>query len=92
MNDLTKRQQEVFDLIESFIDSNGYPPTIRDLCALLGGCNMNATAGHLKSLRRKGMITWEPKAARSIQIVGRVRRGIALVGEVQPNGKVVIDG
>ena len=32
MNNLTKKQDEILDLIKRFIAEHGYPPTVREIC------------------------------------------------------------
>ncbi|HIF5902329.1 TPA: DNA-binding protein [Raoultella ornithinolytica] len=75
---LTPRQQEVFDLLVAFIQKHGYPPTARELSNLIGAASPNATAEHLRALRRKGAITIAPNMSRGISIVGNKEPSLAV--------------
>lgn len=69
---LTARQREVLKAIGVFIKANGYPPTLRELGAVLGIKSTNGVDEHLRSLAAKGYI--ERKVA-------LVSRGIRLTGK-----------
>ncbi len=89
MEKLTKRQQEVLDVIRSNIDHTGYPPTRADIARELGFKSANAAEEHLKALARKGAIEIIPGASRGIRlpessgipIVGRVAAGSPLLAQ-----------
>ena len=65
---LTTAQQSVLDYITSFSAQHQYPPTMREIAANFGWANPNSAACHLKPLRKKGYIDWEPLLARSITV------------------------
>ncbi len=74
MKKLTNRQQQVLDFITGFLESHGYPPTMREITEHIGVVG-NATAiFHLDALEKKGYIRREPGSS----------RGIVLVREPQP--------
>jgi SOS-response transcriptional repressor LexA len=64
----TTRQRQVLQAIRDYTAANGYPPTVRELCARLGISSNNAIADHVAALRRKGMLRPAPgvKTARSL--------------------------
>jgi len=67
-NTLTDRQQETFDFIVSFINNNGYAPSLREIaCGIY--CSKPVAQKHLESLILKGYITHKPHTARSIVII-----------------------
>ena len=63
-NPLTKRQQQIFDLIKDHIETNGWPPTVREIGAATGIRSPNGVMCHLKPLVKKGWIEM-PLAAHS---------------------------
>lgn len=63
---LPPRQQEVFDLLLTFTDKHGYPPTNRELADLMGLSSANAVAEHIRALKRKGLVSVAPGIARGI--------------------------
>ena len=83
MDNLTKRQQQVLELIRRHIAETGYPPTRADIADELGFRSPNAAEEHLKALARKGAIEIIPGTSRGIRlpeaaglpIVGRVAAG-----------------
>ena len=69
--DLTKRQQSVYDCIESFVEEHGYGPTVREICKSLGLSSPSTVHVHLKSLEDKGYINRDPLKSRSVSLANR---------------------
>jgi SOS-response transcriptional repressor LexA len=69
---LTDRQREYTRSIGDFHARHGHGPSLRDLAAALGVRSTNAVNDVLRALRRKGVVTWEPKTARSLRLTGAV--------------------
>lgn len=67
--DLTESQKRVYDYIVSYIESNGYSPTLLDIQKGLGFNSPNAAASHVKALDKKGFIKTSPRIARSIVVL-----------------------
>ena len=82
MKELTKRQNEVLDVIKDQIAKTGMPPTRVELAKILGFRSANAAEEHLKALARKG----------AIEILSGTSRGIRIIGEHKNNEKVVEEG
>lgn len=66
---LTHRQAEVLATIRQFIESNGYPPTIREIGLRLGIASPNGVVCHLSQLEAKGAISRDPLVARGIRFL-----------------------
>jgi repressor LexA len=66
---MTERQRSVYDAIVGFQRENGYPPTVRDLCKVVGLKSTATMAWHLNRLQDGGYIKWGNSKARSIVIV-----------------------
>ena len=81
MNNLTTRQQQIFDLIRDCLDDTGFPPTRAEIASKLGFKSPNAAEDHLRALARKGVIEMVPGASRGIRIVDQYL-GIPIVGRV----------
>ena len=58
----------MLELIRRYQRANGYPPTIRELCSMLGLRSTSTIAAHLSALERKGAITRLPASPRAIRI------------------------
>ena len=69
MKTLTDKQRDILDIIEKFIDENGYSPTIREI-GKIAKLNSPATVyTHLTNLREKGYITYMDGKMRTIRIL-----------------------
>ena len=65
---LTQRQQDVYDMIRSLIVSRGYGPTVREIGEHFGIKSPNGVMCHLRALERKGLITRSPNKSRAIEL------------------------
>jgi hypothetical protein len=69
---LTQRQQDILVWICAHVDSNGYPPTVREVCGRFGIRSTNGANDHLKALERKGWIQRPAKlVSRGLKILKR---------------------
>lgn len=69
---MTKKQLEVYNNIKNFIKENSYPPTVRELCKLIGIKSSSSVQAHLYKLKNKGFITWEEGKTRTLKIIKEV--------------------
>ena len=79
---LTKRQQQVLEIVKDHIEESGYPPTRVDISQKLGFKSPNAAEEHLKALAKKGAIVLTPGTSRGIRLPDNVKEGIPVVGRV----------
>jgi repressor LexA len=88
--DLTKRQQEIFEFIKRYSDSNGYPPTVRDIGKAVGLASSSTVHAHLSNLEKLGLLRRDPTKPRAMELLDRaaagvrslVQPGLPLVGQV----------
>ena len=73
MKRLTRRQQEIFDFIQSCIQEHGYPPTRLEIVHHFGFRSPTAAVDHLKALARKGVIHLDAHTSRGIRIADGYR-------------------
>lgn len=66
---LTKRQKEILDHIESFIDDCGYAPSFEEIADHFGYSSLATVHEHLSNLERKGYIRKSYNESRSIELV-----------------------
>ncbi len=64
--ELTKKQKDVLNFIKDFVDDNGYPPSVREICIGIGVKSTSTVHGYLTRLERNGYITRESTRTRSI--------------------------
>ncbi len=88
MFDLTPRQEQVLQLIRSYAEDTGYPPTRAEIARILGFKSANAAEEHIKALARKGAIEIIPGASRGIKLPD-VQAGIPIVGRVAAGNPIL---
>lgn len=87
---LTKRQQQVLDLIRTHIETTGMPPTRSEIARQMGFRSATAAEDHLQALARKGAIELTPGASRGIRIVGEdTESGLPVVGRVAAGAPIL---
>ncbi|MCG8433125.1 MAG: transcriptional repressor LexA [Gammaproteobacteria bacterium] len=82
MVELTARQAEILELIQSVIEDTGMPPTRAEIAQSLGFKSANAAEEHLRALAKKGMIELVPGASRGIRLLDVPEAGLPLIGRV----------
>ncbi|MEO9944746.1 MAG: transcriptional repressor LexA [Paraglaciecola sp.] len=87
MRPLTKRQEEVLQLIKDTMVDTGMPPTRAEIARKLGFKSANAAEEHLKALARKGVIEILPGTSRGIKLNTPIEDqledlGLPLIGQV----------
>jgi repressor LexA len=92
MTDLTPRQREVLEFVESEVAHRGYPPTVREIGEALGLSSSSTVHAHLAALQDKGFLTRDPTKPRALEIHYDVESGahverrparfVPLVGDV----------
>jgi repressor LexA len=81
---LTPRQEQVLEFIRESVRADGYPPTVREICAGLDLSSPSTVHVHLANLERLGFIRRDPTKPRALDVVQdiRPRRPLPLVGRV----------
>ena len=73
MKKLSKKQRSILDYIDSFLNSNNYPPTVRDI---MRGCGISSTSVvdyNLKVLEKNGHVRRRREVSRGIELIGSSR-------------------
>ena len=93
MRQLTPRQRDILELIQSFIDEFGMPPTRAEIASELGFRSANAAEEHLRALQKKGVLELMPGASRGIQLKDSLREqlGLPLVGRVAAGSPILAE-
>ncbi len=71
METLTKRQKEILDFVQTFIESHDYAPSYREIADNFKLGSIATVADHLENLETKGFLTKDPNLARSLQLTPR---------------------
>ena len=66
---MTEKQQNVYESIMQYQRVNGYAPTIREICKMVGVASTSSVYAHLKILEEKGYIARKMDASRAIAIL-----------------------
>lgn len=65
----TKRQKELLDYVDGFIQSHGYGPSYREVMRALGYKSVSTVAVHIDGLIAKGYLTKRDNSARSLEVI-----------------------
>ena len=76
LQQLTDRQQSVYDMIRSLIVERGYGPTVREIGEHFGIKSPNGVMCHLRALERKGLIRRSPNKSRAIELTQAADRNV----------------
>jgi len=66
---LTKRQKEILDFIEGFLEDKGYSPSFEEIAEAFGYASLATVHEHLSNLERKGYIRKSYNESRSLELV-----------------------
>jgi repressor LexA len=90
---LTPRQEQVLEFIRESVRVNGYPPTVREICAALELSSPSTVHAHLANLERLGLIRRDPTKPRALDVVRDLRpqRPLPLVGRVAAGSPILAE-
>ena len=65
----TKRQKELLDYVDTFIQEHGYSPSYREIMNAIGYKSVSTVAIHIDGLIQKGFLRKRDNSARSLEVV-----------------------
>lgn len=74
MSPLTKRQQEIFEYISSYIDKKGYSPTYDEIKDNFGLSALSTVHEHITELVNKGYLLRDEKSPRGIAVIPKKKQ------------------
>ena len=80
-----ENQQKILDFIRSEIETKGYPPSVREICAAVGLRSTSSVHMHLTQLEKKGLIRRDATKPRAMELLDSPlskARTVPLVGKV----------
>ena len=89
MKNLTKRQEQILNLIKNHILDLGFPPTRADIAKSLGFKSPNAAEQHLRAIEKKGFIKILSGASRGIVLNDNLDNEIPVIGLVAAGGPIL---
>ena len=91
MKTITKRQEEILNLIKSHISDFGFPPTRADIARTFGFKSPNAAEQHLRAIEKKGFISILSGASRGIVLSNAENDEIPVIGLVAAGGPILAE-
>jgi repressor LexA len=82
---LTKRQREILDYVESFLENYGYSPSFEEIARAFGYSSLATVHEHLSNLEKKGFLRKNYNKSRSLEVVpseGALAEELPLLGTV----------
>jgi repressor LexA len=102
--DLSQRQKEILEFVNTHVDAHGYPPTVREIGQAVGLTSPSTVHAHLARLESAGLIRRDATKPRALEVIegGRARRApeptapvgatmLPLVGQVAAGSPVVAE-
>jgi len=68
---LTKRQQQILEVVQAHIARLGYPPTVREIGDAVGLTSSSTVHAHLQALENRGVLRRDPTKPRALDLVDR---------------------
>src|SRR5437867_1512646 len=65
---LTERQRQILEFLTSYVDRQGYPPTVREIGEAVGLASPSTVHAHLANLERAGFLRRDPTKPRAIEL------------------------
>lgn len=75
---LTKRQKEILDFLQAFLDEYGYSPSFEEIARNFGYSSLATVHEHLENLRQKGYIRKGYNESRSIELAPSEERSASV--------------
>lgn len=65
---LSKRQQQILDVVRASVEARGFPPSMREIAAAVGLSSVSTVKHHLDALEEAGVLLRDPRRPRSIEL------------------------
>lgn len=90
--ELSARQRDILEFVNSHVDEHGYPPTVREIGQAVGLTSPSTVHAHLARLESAGLIRRDPTKPRALEVIegGRGRERASAVAAAAPAGTTVL--
>jgi len=85
---LTDAQNELYEWIKKYIQTNQHSPSIRQMMKAMGLKSPAPIQSRLKHLQEKGCILWQEGKARTLQLTEDIFKGVPIMGSVAAGGLI----
>jgi repressor LexA len=82
--ELNERQRRILNVIRQALDTQGYPPSVREIGETVGLKSPSSVHTQLAALERAGYLKRRPTRSRAIELLDRGRTATQSVRPVQP--------
>ena len=99
-NELTIQQRMILEAIRDSIQQRGYPPSVREVGAMVGMVSPSSVQHQIQALERKGYLRRYPHRARALEVTEKggaplrphvvdseTRAALVLLGWTPPKGR-----
>jgi repressor LexA len=86
--ELTGRQQEIWTFLVDYVDSHGYPPTVREIGEAVGLASPSTVHAHLANLERAGLLRRDPTKPRALELTGREAQSVVTLPKLPLLGQI----
>ena len=97
------KQEKILSYLNTYMEENGYAPSVREICAAVGLKSTATVSYHLNELKRQGVIEGDSSKRRAISlpegrkpgripVVGVVTAGVPILAVENIEGSVVWEG
>ncbi|WP_190238755.1 transcriptional regulator [Pelotomaculum schinkii] len=66
---MTEREQQIYAAISEYTNQKGYPPSVRELGAMVGIASTCTMHHYLHRIKGQGLITFEPSKPRTLRLL-----------------------
>jgi len=80
------KKEELLNFIKSYVDENGYPPTVREMCRAIKVNSTSTIAYHLSKLEDIGSIKKNPNKNRALEVVDNESKFAKVIPTLDTNG------
>lgn len=84
-NEIEEKERQIFDFTAKYIEENGYPPSVREICSSLGVKSTATVYAYLNRLKSKGLLEKSPMKKRALAISngGAKFKSIPIIGVIR---------
>lgn len=87
-----EKQQQILEFIQAQIKSQGFPPTVREICNAVGLSSPSTVHGYLKRLEKRGLLAISSSKNRAIRVSATEEKSVTLPSPASEHLEVPVIG
>ncbi len=80
--------KKVYDFACQYITDNGFPPSVREICANVGVKSTATVYNYLEKLKNQGLLKKMPSKKRAITLTNAEKQGIPILGVIRAGAPI----